>query len=127
MPWMPFTPPPPVYPPRSGNARTDAELIRSVLLATIDWQRTRDQELVISPLRELIWCVWEIPRLREIAATPGKRLVDRKYPSWVPWSPSARAAYEEHGEKCRISLEHVMPAYIVVKELLRKPPATNAV
>lgn len=71
----------------------------------------------MKPLRELLWTVWEQPRL--------PRPVHRgKYPLSVPWTPAARAAYRD--PKAPLSIEHVVPASVFVRSLLASPPANNA-
>jgi hypothetical protein len=52
-----------VYAPGSKNAIADAGLILEVVRATAAWQLERDVPAVVKPIRELIWFVWEQPRL----------------------------------------------------------------
>ena len=79
-----------VYAPRSKNAIADAGLILEVVRATAAWQLERDVPAVVKPIRELIWFVWEQPRLVELSRKYEVPLIRSKYPSWVPWSPAAR-------------------------------------
>lgn len=120
---MPFVEPGPVYPPRTKHARTDTRLILAVLTATATWQEERGENANVKPIRELIWFHWELPRLRDIRDGQGGRLVRGKYPAWVPWSPSARVAHDHDG---KIGLEHVHPANEIVRDLLSKAPANEA-
>lgn len=105
-------------PTTERHRKTDAELILSVIRATADWQEATSLEGVVKPLRELIWAVWEAPRL------PRPR-VRGKYPFDVPWSKGARSALAED-PKCRLVLDHVTPASVIVRDLVRKPPANPA-
>jgi hypothetical protein len=118
-----FVAPGPVYPPRTKHARTDTKLILTVVRATADWQVDRRETANVKPIREFIWFHWELPRLRDIRDRRGGRLVRGKYPAWVPWSPSARLADQRDG---RVGLEHVHPANEIVRDLLDRPPANEA-
>ena len=60
--------------------------------------------------------MWEQPRL-------PRPLYRSKYPLSVPWTPAARAAYETGGA---VSLEHVLPAAVLVRRLIADPPANAA-
>jgi len=97
---------------------SDAELILSVVRATADWQQSTNLDAIVKPLRELIWAVWEWPRL-------PRPLVRGKYPASVPWSPGARRAFRAD-RTCRLVLEHVTPASVIVRDLIRQPPANRA-
>lgn len=96
--------------------RVDARLILASLHATAEWERATGRPSNIKPLRELIWFVWEQPRL-------PRPLYKSKYPLSVPWTPAARAAYEVDGP---VSLEHVMPAAVLVRRLIADPPGNAA-
>ncbi len=87
-----------------------------MLHAAATWQETSGRPPTIKPIRELMWFVWEQPRL--------PRPVHRgKYPLSVPWTPAARRAYEEPGAP--VSIEHVIPAAVLVRRLLQDPPGTT--
>lgn len=118
-----FVEPGPVYESRTRHARTDTRLILDVLTATQRWQEERGEQATAKPIREMIWFHWELPRMREIRENRQGTLVRGKYPAWVPWSPSARSAYEV-GE--RIGLEHVYPAHLIVRDLLARTPKNEA-
>ena len=120
---MGFVEPGPVYAPRTKHARTDTRLILEVITSTARWQAERDTQANVKPIREFIWFHWELPRLRDIRDRRGGTLVAGKYPAWVPWSPSARRAHRHGG---RVGLEHVYPAQLIVRDLLDKPPANEA-
>jgi hypothetical protein len=121
---MVFVEPGPVYQARTKNARTDTRLILDVLAATRRWQDDRGVQAAVKPIREMIWAHWELPRMREIRTNRHGTLVRQKYPAWVPWSPSARTANATGG---RISLEHVHPANLIVRDLLETAPKTEGV
>lgn len=107
-----------VTPDDADQRRTDASLILSVVHATRTWQEETGRTAPVKPLRELLWTVWEQPRL--------PRPVHRgKYPLSVPWTPAARAAYADN-PKAPLSIEHVVPASVFVRSLLASPPANNA-
>lgn len=114
-----------VYAPGSKNAVADANLILEVVRATAAWQTERDVPAVVKPIRELIWFVWEQPRLVELSRKHGAPLIRSKYPSWVPWSASARRALKAD-PKARLVIEHVYPSSRLVRGLLSKPPANQA-
>jgi hypothetical protein len=103
--------------PKLATHRNDAQLILDVIRATAAWQDGTALDGVIKPLRELIWAVWEQPRLGGT--------VRGRYPVHAPWSPAARRAYRAD-PKCPLILEHVTPVRIVVRDLLSRPPANVA-
>lgn len=106
-----------VTPDDADQRRADATLILAVVHATRSWQEATGRTAPVKPLRELLWTVWEQPRL--------PRPVHRgKYPLSVPWTPAARAAYDDPA--ARLSIEHVVPAAVFVRRLLAKPPKTTA-
>lgn len=91
----------------------DAELILSVLQAAHAWERASARYLKVKPIRELIFWVWEDPRLPQ-------PLLRSKYPLTVPWTPVAQALYPNGAGE--VSLEHVTPAAVIVASLLDNPP-----
>src|SRR4051812_16762181 len=105
-------------PPVAAHHKSDAELILSVIHATVEWQHKTGVPAVIKPLRELIWFVWEAPRL----PTPRIR---NKYPCEVPWSPAARRAIRP-ASRARLIIKHVLPMTLLVRKLLATPPAGSA-
>jgi hypothetical protein len=86
------------------------------LRAAVAWQEATGKPANVKPLRELIWFVWEQPRLQ-------RPLYKSKYPLTVPWTPAARAAYAVGGP---VLLEHVLPAAVLVRRLLADPPGNPA-
>lgn len=97
--------------------RDDADLILAVLRATAQWEGDTQSSAIVKPVRELLWFVWERPRLGET--------VRRKYPVSALWSRDARDAYAvDH--KTPLVLEHVTPVNLIVRDLLRRPPKTVA-
>ena len=72
----------------------------------------------IRVVREALWFLWEKPRL------PGP-LVASKYPKAYPWSPRARASFEQaRGRRPAggwgLVLEHLYPREFLVGYLLRE-------
>lgn len=113
------------YGARTAGARRDAQLIVDVLRATHNWSGLAGRDAVSKPIRELIWFVWEQPRLRQYASDNDLPLFRSKYPSWVPWSPGARRIHRQ-GMNERLVLEHVTPSRVIVQDLLARPPQTPA-
>jgi hypothetical protein len=103
--------------PRAPTHRNDAELLLAVIEATATWEGDTQTDAVVKPIRELLWAVWEKPRLGQS--------VRGKYPVDALWSRAARDAYESD-PRCRLVLEHVIPVNLVVRHLLRRPPRTLA-
>jgi hypothetical protein len=103
--------------PTASQRAIDADLILACIRATADWERATRRRSAVKPLRELIWYVWERPRL------PGP-LYRSTYPMSVPWTPAARAAYGQ--PKNRLVIEHVLPTAVLIRRLLDKPPANRA-
>lgn len=77
------------------------------------WERASGRFLAIKPIRELIFAVWEAPRL-------PPPLLRSKYPLSAPWTPAARLLYSSGASK--VSLEHVTPAAVMIGDLLDRPP-----
>lgn len=111
--------------PRTPGAIRDARLILEVLQATSRWSGDAERPAVSKPIRELIWFVWEQPRLRRYAEANGLRLIASKYPSWVPWSSGARAVLKGR-RSGHLVLEHLTPTRVIVQDLLARPPETPA-
>ena len=101
----------------SAQRRADVTLILAVVNATRTWEEQAGRTAPVKPLRELLWTVWEQPRL-------PRPVYRGKYPLSVPWTPAARAAYGD--PTARLSIEHVTPAAVLVRRLLAAPPSTNA-
>ena len=97
--------------------RNDAELVLAVVRATAEWEGDTQVIAVVKPIRELIWAVWEKPRLGET--------VRSIYPVAAPWSRAAREAYKAD-HKTPLVLDHVTPMNLIVRDLLRKPPVNVA-
>ncbi len=115
----------PAYGPRTEGARLDAMLILDVLRATRAWVDESKKAAPTRPVRELIWSVWEKPRLRHYADEHRLAFHRSKYPSWVPWSPLARAIHADDPQ-ARLVFEHLTPARVIVRDLIERVPATPA-
>lgn len=102
---------------KPATHRHDAELILAVLRATAAWEGDTQSDAVVRPIRDLLWAVWEKPRLGPV--------VRRRYPIHALWSRAARDAYEAD-PAVPLVLEHVTPVNVIVRDLLRRPPATVA-
>lgn len=100
------------------HRKNDAEYILEVLHATRRWEEGAERNTVVKPLRELLWAVWEAPRL-------PKDRVRGKYPKSFLWSDLAREAVDAD-PACRLVLDHLTPASVVVRRLLDRTPATAA-
>ena len=103
--------------PHLATHRNDADLILAVVRATAEWEGDTQAIAVVKPIRELIWAVWEKPRLGDT--------VRSKYTVAVQWSRAARKSYRAD-PKPGLVLEHVTPMNLIVRDLLRKPPANVA-
>ena len=110
---------------RTADSRRDATLILECLQATKRWSDESGQKPVAKPIRELIWFVWEKPRLARYADANDLLMPKRKYPGWVPWSPEARRIFNR-GLAEQLVLEHVTPSGLIVQDLIAKPPASAA-
>lgn len=102
---------------KRATHRNDADLILALIRATAIWEGDTQSAAVVKPLRELLWFVWEKPRLGET--------VRAKYPVEALWSEAARSAYA-HDVGCRLVIEHVTPTNLLIRDLLRTPPKTVA-
>ncbi len=101
-----------------AHHKTGAELILTVVRATAQWQRVNDDRAVVKPLRQLIWWVWEGPRL------PRPR-VRGKYPYALSWSRNARRAVRLD-PAAPLIIDHVTPINLVIHHLLLRPPLQPA-
>lgn len=102
-------------PDSAVQRRADAKLILATVHAMADWESVSGRPIPAKPPRELVWTVWEQPRL--------PRPVHRgKYPLAVPWSPAARRANADPG--ARLVIDHVLPAAALARRLLDDPPGT---
>ena len=113
------------YGARTADARRDATLILECLHATKRWSDECGTRAVSKPIRELLWFVWEKPRLARYADTHKLLMPKRKYPGWVPWSPGARKVYRR-GLSEPLVLEHVTPSALIVQDLIARPPGSPA-
>lgn len=93
----------------------DAELILTTVRASAEWEQATGRAVRVKPLRELIWFTWEQPRL-------PRPLYLSKYPLTAPWTPAAFDRYERRSRG--LVIEHVTPASVLVRRLLKEPPAT---
>lgn len=113
------------YGARTADARRDATLILECLHATKKWSDECGTKAVSKPIRELLWFVWEKPRLARYADKHKLPMLKRKYPGWVPWSPGALKVYKR-GLSEPLVLEHVTPSSIIVQDLITRPPGSPA-
>lgn len=93
--------------------RADAALVAGVANAVRDWRAATGRDSSdLKLLREAVWFYWELPRL-------PRPLVRQKYPTTVPWSPDARAAYHSNPRRRGgLVIEHSEPMTLVLRRLL---------
>jgi hypothetical protein len=88
----------------------DASFVGRVFAAAREWEQITGRPAPRKPLRELVWFVWQQPRL-------PRPLVRGKYPKAVPWTSAARDAYSLD-KRCRLVIEHVEPINVLLERLL---------
>jgi len=97
----------------SRRDANDARYIAETFSAARRWESASGRKARPKPLRELLWFVWQEPRL------PGPLPVGGKYAFGLPWTGEARAAYlATPRAKKLLHLEHTQPIIGLVRQLV---------
>ena len=98
-------------PARSRDDVADLQLLLDVLRAFRRYADAHGGQPAVKVIREAMFFHWEGPRL-----PPGG-----KYSPFLPHTPAARAR-KQAGHRDGFVLEHVLPANILIRELLAEMP-----
>ena len=110
-----------VNPGRLTTVGTESDLADGgallAILRVTGETRTRRTAGSMHIAREALWSFWERPRL-------PKPLVGNKYPVSYPWSPKARAVYQQHQGRpvggFGLVLEHLTPRNLLIMDLWQR-------
>ena len=92
----------------------DVAYLASFFAATRCWEFATGETIRTKILREALWFTWQQPRL-------PRPLIRSKYRTTVPWTAAARAAYRLDGAFGALVIEHVEPAFLLIRPLLTTP------